>query len=425
MSKSKNLFNSALNLFPGGVNSPVRAFKPYPFYVDHAKEARLVDIDGNSYLDYCLGYGPLILGHAHPQVISAVNEQLEKGVLYGTPIPQEIALAQLIKKYYPAIEMLRFVNTGTEATLNAIRVARAYTGKSKIIKFEGAFHGAQDYCLVKAGSGATTYGVPTSQGILPEVSKETLVIPFNDLASLESVVTKNEQIAALIAEPIIGNAGCILPHKNFWSEVRRITEEYGILLIFDEIITGFRISLGGAQQYYKIKPDITTLGKILGGGFPIGCFGGRREIMEMITPSGKVYNAGTFNANPISITAGLTTLKILESEKILPQINEHCHNLSKGIQEILNDLDFSGQINSIASMWQLYFSETPISNYLDACQSDRVMFQQYHRLLLKRGIFCPPSQFECNFISSQHTLADIEFTLETIFHTLKEIQEIS
>ena len=413
----------AQNLFPGGVNSPVRAFKPYPFYVSHAKGSKIIDIEGNSYIDYCLGYGPLILGHTHSALISAVMEQVQKGTLYGTPIPQEIELARFIMKYYPSIQMLRFVNTGTEATMNAIRVARAFTGKSKIIKFEGAFHGAQDYCLVKAGSGATTHGVPTSQGILPEVSRETLVAPFNDLDQLEKIMMQSDQIAALIAEPVIGNAGCILPKKNYWNEVRKLTNNYGILLIYDEIITGFRLALGGAQSYYKIKPDITTLGKILGGGFPIGCFGGRKEIMEMVTPSGKVYNAGTFNANPISITAGLTTLKILESENILSRVNKYGEKIYRLIKNDLLDLNFSAQINSIASMWQIYFSNTPINDYQDACQSDKDIFSRFHRNLLKKGIFLPPSQFECNFISSQHSPEDIEYTIEIILETLKQIKK--
>jgi glutamate-1-semialdehyde 2,1-aminomutase len=304
---SRELYSEAIKLMPGGVSSPVRAFKPHPFFVSKARGSKIYDVDGNEFIDYCMAYGALILGHANEEVKNAIKEKLEDGWLYGTPIELEVKYAKLIRKYYPSIEMLRFVNTGSEATMSALRVARGFTGREKIVKIEGSFHGSHEAVLVKAGSGATTFGVPNSAGVPKDFVKNTLQVPFNDVQALSYVLEKNKDVAAVIMEPVMGNSSLILPEANYLKEVRKITLENDVLLIFDEIITGFRLAMGGAQEFYGVKADITTLGKIAGGGFPIGIYGGRREIMEKVAPSGDVYQAGTFSGNPISLLAGYTT----------------------------------------------------------------------------------------------------------------------
>jgi glutamate-1-semialdehyde 2,1-aminomutase len=421
-SPSLNLFEKARKLIPGGVNSPVRFFQPYPFFTNNARGSHIWDIDGNEYVDYCMGYGPLILGHANPIVVESLKEQLEKGMLYGTPTEQEVELAELVCKAVPCAEMIRLVNTGTEATMSAIRVARAYTGRKKIVTFEGCYHGAHDYVLVKAGSGATTFGIPKSLGIPEETTQNTLVLPYNDLEHFRKTIEcESNQIAAVIMEPVIGNAGVILPKNNYLTEIRDMTEEHEILLIFDEVITGFRLAFGGAQEYYKVKPDIVTLGKIIGGGLPLAAFGGRKEIMEMVAPSGKVYQAGTFNGNPISVVAGLTTLKIIqrEGETFYRKLEMKRITMCNAIRDLIEDKGYPIQVNDIASMFQLFFAEKEVYDYETARASDKLKFMTYHKNLLKRGIFIPPSQFETCFISSSHSTEDIERTIEAIEQSLK------
>ncbi len=421
-SRSRRLYEKAKKLIPGGVNSPVRAFKPYPFFTSHAEGSRLYSVDGNVYIDYCMAYGPLILGHAHPKIIEAVKEQLERGTMYGTPTEDEVKIAELIVNLVPCIEMVRLVNTGTEATMHAIRAARGYTGRDKIIKFEGCYHGAHDYVLVEAGSGATTFGSPTSLGIPRDTARNTIVLPFNDIESFERAVMENrDEIAAVIIEPVIGNAGVIPPKKGYLNEIRKITEEEEIVLIFDEVITGFRLDLGGAQEYYGVKPDMATLGKIMGGGFPIAAYGGKREIMELISPLGKVYQASTFSGNPISVKAGLTTLEVIVKNRssIYKRLEEAGEKIERGLKDIVEDRGLTAQVNRVASMFQIFFTDGPVLNYRDAKKSDKEKFMKYQRRLMSEGIFIPPSQFETCFISTAHTDDDIEKTLDAMDRAIK------
>jgi len=414
---SKTLFEKAKKFMPGGVNSPVRAFEPYPFFTSHAKGSKLYDVDGNVYIDYCLAYGPLILGHAHPKIIEAVRGQLEKGTIYGTPTEDEVELAELVARSVPCLEMIRLVNSGTEATMHAVRVARGYTGRDKIVKFEGCYHGAHDYVLVKAGSGATTFGAPTSLGIPEDSAKNTIVLPFNDIESFERDVKQNhDEIAAVIIEPVIGNAGVILPNDGYLQEIRKITREEGIVLIFDEVITGFRLALGGAQEYYGVVPDMATLGKVMGGGFPIAAYGGKKEIMELISPLGKVYQASTYSGNPISVTAGIASLKILTESRntLYVSLGQVGEKIRRGLLDIVEDVEVPAQINSVASMFQIFFTDKPVIDYEAAKSSDKAKFMHYQRELMKRGVFIPPSQFETCFISTAHTDEDITKTLEAM-----------
>ncbi|MCS7121625.1 MAG: glutamate-1-semialdehyde 2,1-aminomutase [Archaeoglobaceae archaeon] len=403
--RSKELYDEAIKLMPGGVSSPVRAFKPHPFYVERANGSKIYDVDGKEYIDYCLAYGPLIFGHSPESLKKALYEQIEKGWLYGAPVELEIKYAKLIKKIYPSIEMLRFVNTGSEATMSALRVARAFKERDKIVKIEGSFHGSHEAVLVKAGSGATTHGIPNSAGVPLDFVKNTLQVPFNDLEALSYILEKNKDVAAVIMEPVMGNSSLIIPEEGYLREVRKITEENDVLLIFDEIITGFRVSLGGAQEYYKVKPDLTTLGKIAGGGLPIGIFGGRKEIMEMIAPSGNVYQAGTFSGNPLSLIAGYTTVKELKKRN-LEEINRKTEEIGKAIKDITN-----GKAAYISSIFCVYFGEVP-RNYSDALKLNKEAYMKFFHELLKRGVFFPPSQFEVCFLSFAHTDYDLEKTIE-------------
>ncbi|NHW23067.1 MAG: glutamate-1-semialdehyde 2,1-aminomutase [Archaeoglobales archaeon] len=408
--KSSRLYKEAIELMPGGVSSPVRAFKPNPFYVSKAAGSKLFDVDGNEFIDYCLAYGALILGHANPEVKDALKEQLERGWLYGTPIELEVKYAKLIRKFYPSIEMLRFVNTGSEATMSALRLARGFTGKDKIVKIEGSFHGSHDAVLVKAGSGATTFGVPNSAGVPSDFVKNTLQVPFNDTEKLSELLEKNKDVACVIMEPVMGNSALIIPEGDYLKEVRRITKENDVLLIFDEIITGFRLSLGGAQECYGVKPDITTLGKIAGGGFPIGIYGGRKEIISRVSPSGDVYQAGTFSGNPMSLIAGYTTVKILERDRIVERTAEKTKKLCCGIRDLLNDKE-GIELGQISSMFCIYFGKTP-KNYHEALRLNKEAYMNFFRKLLEHGVFFPPSQFESCFMSYAHTEEDIERTIE-------------
>ena len=421
---SKKLYDRAKNLMPGGVNSPVRAFSPYPFFTLKSEGSKLYDVDNNHYIDYCLAYGPLILGHANPRVMESVQNQLPKGVIYGTPTELEITMAETISKLYKSMDKTRLVNSGTEATMHAIRAARGFTSRDKIIKFEGCYHGAHDYVLVKAGSGATTFGVPNSLGIPAETTKNTLVLPYNDIESLSREIKKNKgEIAAVIIEPVIGNAGLILPETGYLQDVRKITEEDGILLIFDEVITGFRLGLGGAQEFFGISPDLTTLGKIMGGGFPLACYGGKKEIMDNISPQGKIYQASTHSGNPISVIAGLTTIKILieGGDSLYKGLREQCSKIVQGLKDLTEEKKISAQINSIASMFQIFMTDKKVSDYTSAQLCDKEKFGTYQIELLNNNVFIPPSQFETCFLSIAHSDDDMQSTIEAMDTALNKV----
>ncbi len=416
--KSEELFKEAKNYLPGGVDSPVRAYKPYPFFAEKAKGSKLFDVDGNSYIDYCLAYGPLVLGHANEEIMNAVADQLKIGSAYGVPTENEIKLAKLVIKKVPCAEMVRFVNSGTEATMSAIRLARAFTGKKKIIKFEGSYHGAHDYVLVKSGSGAV--GLPDSPGVPEETTKNTVLIPFNDEEAVIDLIEKDgDDIAAIIVEPIMGNIGFIPPKEDYLNFLRKITGENNIVLIFDEVITGFRIAEGGAQEYFGVTPDLVTLGKILGGGFPMGALAGKKELMEMIAPEGTVYQAGTFNGNPVSVTAGLAMLNQLNGN-FYSEMDKKGEVLKTGIQNILNDEGLNFNVVGLSSMFQIYFTDNEVYDYTSAKSADIEKFGKYFHTLLKNGVFIPPSQFECCFISQAHDEDDIQKTLDVIEMALKQ-----
>ncbi|MEN4016844.1 MAG: glutamate-1-semialdehyde 2,1-aminomutase [Methanobacterium sp.] len=417
--KSEELFKEAKNYLPGGVDSPVRAYKPFPFFVRYGKGSKIFDVDGNDYIDYCLAYGPLVLGHANYKIVSEVKKQLENGTAFGVPAEKEIELAKLVIEKVPCAEMVRFVNSGTEATMSAIRLARAATGKKKIVKFEGSYHGAHDSVLVKSGSGAV--GLPDSPGIPEETTKNTVLIPFNDEEALLDLVKKEDDIAAIIVEPVMANIGCITPKNGYLKFLRKITEESNIILIFDEVITGFRIAEGGAQEYFDVTPDLVTLGKILGGGFPMGALAGKKDLMEMIAPSGSVYQAGTFNGNPVSVTAGLAMLKELNSG-FYNKLNKKGNKMRKGLRNILYDNSIDYKVAGLSSMFQVYFTEEEVYDYTSAKSADTEKFSQYFHELLKNGVFIPPSQFECCFLSSMHNNEEIERTLEITGSALKLIK---
>lgn len=418
---SRRLYERAMKLMPGGVSSPVRAFKPYPSYIRCGRGSKIVDVDGNEYIDYCMGFGPLILGHADPDVVSAVRAQSELGFLYGTPIEQEIEMAELIRNHYPSVEMIRIVNTGTEATMHAIRVARGFTGRKKIVKIEGGFHGAHDSVLVKAGSGATTHSIPNSLGIPEEVTANTLLVPYNDLSKMKETIRRNrEEIAALIIEPVLGNTGPVLPVDGYLEGIRELTEENDILLIFDEVITGFRLAMGGAQELYGVTPDMTVLGKIAGGGLPIGIFGGPEEIMKTVSPAGKVYQAGTFSGNPMSLVAGLATIKKLQNTGH-EELNARGDMMKDGLTRILEDLQLPYVVQGIGSMFQLFLTDRRVVDYASAKTCDTELFNRLFLTMLEKGIFLPPSQFETSFLSTAHSHKDIEFTLNMYATSLQEV----
>ena len=401
--KSSDLFAVAKTLMPGGVSSPVRAIKPYPFYTARASGPHITTVDGTSLVDCCMAYGPLILGHAHPQIRGAIEAQLRNGWLYGTPSPLEPAFARLITGDHKGMEMVRFVSSGSEATMAAIRLARGYTGKQDIVKIEGGFHGAHDGVLVKAGSGATTMGVPDSAGIPADVVAHTRQVPYNDPDALESVLAAHTDVAALIIEPVLGNIGPVLPDNNYLREIREITRAHEALLIFDEVISGYRLGIGGAQALYGVQPDLTTLGKIIGGGLPIGAFGGRRDIMELVAPQGPVYQAGTFSGNPLSLTAGIATIEWLHAHRTL------YHDLdekTRALEESLKGTS-GGTFVRLGSMFKWFFRSEPPKNYREVKECDTAAFSRFWRRMLDAGIFLPPSQFETNFLSAVHSDQDL------------------
>lgn len=401
--RSEELFAEARTLMPGGVSSPVRAIKPYPFYTKKGAGSHITTEDGEDLIDCCIGYGPLILGHAHPAVREAICSTVEDGWLYGTPAETELTLARMIIADHPSVDMVRFVSSGSEATMAAIRLARGFTGREDIIKIEGGFHGAHDGVLIKAGSGATTMGVPDSAGVIPDVVSHTLQVPYNNTEALSELLENNDNVAAFILEPVLGNVGPVLPDEGYLAEVRRITEEHDVLLIFDEVITGYRLGIGGAQFKYGIKPDLTTFGKIIGGGLPIGCFSGRRDIMELTAPAGPVYQAGTFSGNPLSLSAGIACLQYLRENRGLYQMLEEN---ARTIRESIPSAKADGFVN-LGSMFKLFFRKTPPRDYREAKESDTEAFGVFWNNMMKKGIFLPPSQFETNFLSVAHTDEDV------------------
>jgi glutamate-1-semialdehyde 2,1-aminomutase len=424
--KSKELFSKAKRIIPGGVNSPVRAFKAVggnPLFIQSAKGSKIYDVDNNEYIDYVLSWGPMILGHSHPTIVKAIKKATERGTSYGAPTPLEIELAAMIRKVYPSMEIVRMVNSGTEATMSAIRAARGFTGRDKIIKFEGCYHGHADGLLVKAGSGAATFGVPTSPGVPKDYAKNTLTLPFNDLKAFRKICDKvGKNIACVIIEPVVGNSGCILPRPGYLEGIRRVTKKFGIVLIFDEVMTGFRVSFGGAQKAFKIKPDMTCLGKVIGGGLPVGAYGGNKDIMKKISPDGPVYQAGTLSGNPLAMTAGIETLKILSKPDTYKQLIAK----SKALEEALKDAAKRAGINTrfyrAGTMFCTYFTNKEVYNFADAANTDTEKFAQFFRKMIDRGVNLAPSAFEAGFMSLAHTKADINRTARAAYQTFKEIK---
>ncbi|MCS7196758.1 MAG: glutamate-1-semialdehyde 2,1-aminomutase [Aquificaceae bacterium] len=416
--KNSELFQRARSLMPGGVSSPVRAFKAVggePILVARAQGSRLWDVEGKEYIDFLMSWGPLILGHAHPAVVSAVSEQAQKGLSYGLTNIHEITLAELVVSAMPSVEMVRFVSSGTEATMSAIRLARGYTGRRYVVKFDGCYHGHGDALLVSAGSGVATLGIPGTPGVPEEVARLTLVVPYNDVEALKEVFKRyGEDIACVIVEPVAGNMGVVLPKEGFLEAIRDITRSYGALVICDEVITNFRLSKGGAQELFDIDPDITCMGKIIGGGMPLGAYGGRREVMEKVAPEGPVYQAGTLSGNPLSMVAGIATLRELFRLNPYEELERLTKKLTSGIGEVLSRKGIAHRINQIASMFTIFFTEKEVYDYQTAKSSDRELFGRFFRLLLKEGVLIPPAQFEAWFLSTAHTEEDIDLALERI-----------
>lgn len=425
LGKSRRLFRKARAIIPGGVNSPVRAFSAVggnPLFISRAKGSRIYDADGNAYIDYVLSWGPMILGHAHPRVVKALVAAAERGTSYGAPTALEISLAELIKRVYPSIDKIRMVNSGTEATMSAIRVARAFTSRDRIIKFEGCYHGHADGLLVKAGSGATTFGVPNSPGVPRSYAKNTITLPFNDLKAVKGVIEKEwKGIACVILEPVVGNIGCVLPRKGFLEGLIRITRRYGILLIFDEVMTGFRVSFGGAQAYYGIKPDITCLGKVIGGGLPVGAYGGRAEVMSMVSPEGPVYQAGTLSGNPLAMAAGIETIRVLFRKGVYGRLEEKAEALEEGLRDASRRAGINTRFYRAGTMFCTYFTDTDVYDYSTAKKADTERFARFFRGMLRRGIYIAPSQFEAGFLSLAHTDRDIERTIRAAYEAMKEL----
>jgi len=424
MSKSKKLFNDAKKVIPSGVNSPVRYFEPYPFFTKKANGAYIWDEDNNRYIDFCNGYGALLLGHRKKEIIKSVSNQLSKGTLYCTPTESEIELSKLIIRNFPSIDKVRLVNTGGEATMTAIRLARGFTKKKKIIKFEGCYHGAHDSVLVKAGSGSAHNGISVSDGVLNEVSKNTLVVQYNNIEDFKKTIRQNKDIAGVIVEPILANMGLILPEKTFLSDLRKITKENNIPLIFDEVVTGFRVSPGGAQEYFKIKPDISTLAKALSNGFTIAAVGGRKEIMDLLSPGGKVYQASTFAGNPISVSAAISSIKTINKIKnrLYSKLERFNLFFTTALDDMATDMGIPHQINFTSSMFQIFFTNKPVIDYKTSKNANAKKFQKMFKTLLKKGIFIAPSQFEVVFLSDAHTENDLNKTLDAYHAALKSVK---
>lgn len=427
MTRSEMLFTEAARFIPGGVNSPVRAFGSVgetPRFIASAKGAYMTDVDGNTYLDFVGSWGPMILGHSHPVILEAVQEACREGLSFGAATEREVEMAELICSLVPSIDMVRMVNSGTEAVMSAIRVARGFTGRSKIVKFAGCYHGHSDSMLVKAGSGVMTAGIPDSAGVPAGCTQDTLTAVYNDLESVKELFQAcGSEIAAVIVEPVAANMGVVLPEKGFLEGLRRVCDEYGALLIFDEVITGFRLSLSGAQGYFGVRPDLTTFGKIIGGGMPVGAYGGRREVMELIAPSGPVYQAGTLSGNPVAMAAGLAGLRLLrDTPGFYEDLNQKADRFFEGMKDALAEAGKPWQLNHIGSLGCIFFTKGPVSNYAQAKTSDTKAFAECFSFMLRQGIYLAPSQFEAMFLSAAMTDGELEGVLESFKNYLKESQ---
>ena len=421
--KSVEMFEEAQQYIPGGVNSPVRAFKSVghnPVFIDRAQGAKIYDVDGNEYIDYVGSWGPMILGHQHPNVVAALKTYLDKGTSYGAPTELETEMAKMIIDALPAMEMVRMVNSGTEATMSALRLARGYTGRDKIVKFAGCYHGHADSLLIKAGSGALTLGVPTSPGVPANIAGNTITANFNDMDNLKNIFeAEGENIAAVIVEPVAGNAGVIVPEPGFLEGLRELTRKYGALFIFDEVMTGFRVAYGGAQVRFNIDPDLTCLGKIIGGGLPVGAYGGKREIMQKIAPAGPIYQAGTLSGNPLAMTAGITTLKELQKPGVYEELEKKSAMLAQGLAEAAARAGVTATFNRVGSMACTFFTGQKVTDYTSACISDTHKFGVFFRSMLEQGVYLAPSQFEAAFVSLAHTNDDIAQTVEAAYTAFK------
>jgi glutamate-1-semialdehyde 2,1-aminomutase len=423
--ESLSIQRQAEKLFPGGVNSPVRAFRAVggePPIITRASGSRIWDADGNEYIDYVGSWGPMILGHAHPEVVEAVKRAAENGTSFGASTPAESELAELVIEAFPSIEMIRFVSSGTEATMSAIRLARAFTSRKYIVKFEGCYHGHADSLLVKAGSGVATLGIPGSAGVLEEQARFTLALPFNSVDAVEQAFARyNQQIAAVIVEPVVGNMGCVPPREGYLQKLRELTQRDGSLLIFDEVMTGFRIAFGGAQEVYGVTPDMTTLGKIIGGGLPVGAYGGRADIMGNVAPLGPVYQAGTLSGNPLAMAAGIATLRTLKRDRsqIYPALQRTSSAVADGVTKAGRENGLGITSARVGSMFTWFFQNGSVHNWDDAAQSDTAKFARFHRGMLDAGIYLPPSQFEAAFLSTAHASADIDRTIDAARNTFR------
>ncbi|HUU39931.1 MAG TPA: glutamate-1-semialdehyde 2,1-aminomutase [Desulfatiglandales bacterium] len=423
---SKKLFLKSQEIIPGGVNSPVRAGRAVgvdPLFIQRADSCYLWDVCGRRYIDYVCSWGPMILGHRHPEVIHAISEALENGTSYGAPTELELNMASMIVEIVPSVEMVRMVNSGTEAAMSAIRLARGFTGREMIIKFDGCYHGHSDSCLVRAGSGLATLGIPESPGVPAELAKLTISVPFNNLEAVELAVEKYDgKIAAVIVEPVPGNMGVVLPKDGFLEGLRKITEENGILLIFDEVITGFRVSPGGAQELYNIKPDLTCLGKIIGGGFPVGAYGGRKDIMSAIAPSGSIYQAGTLSGNPVAMTAGIVTLMILKNREVYTKLEEKASLLFSGINDAAKQAGVNIFTNRLGSMGSIFFSEKPVFDFNSVKEASASKYALFYREMLAQKIYLAPSPFESMFVSLAHNEKVINQTIEAASKSFKKLK---
>lgn len=424
-SRSAKLFAEAQQLIPGGVNSPVRAFRSVggqPRFIERAKGSRLYDVDRNAYIDYVLSWGPMILGHAHPAVITSIKKAATRGTSYGAPTALEVQLAGEIRHAFPSMEKIRLVSSGTEAAMSAIRVARGFTKRDGIMKFEGCYHGHSDYLLAKAGSGLATLGIPDSPGVPEDFVKHTLTAPYNDIRTVQQLIkTHRAKLACVILEPIAGNMGVVPPTPEFLAALRQLTADHGILLIFDEVISGFRVNYGGAQALYGIKPDLTVLGKIIGGGLPVGAYGGRKDIMDLIAPVGPVYQAGTLSGNPLAVTAGLATLKQLRTKGIYKKLEERSAALAKGIGEAAKKAGVPITQTRVGSMLTTFFTPSPVVDWNSAKQSDTKRYGQFFHHMLEQGVYLAPSQFEAAFLSTAHTTQDIEKTIRAAHTAFKKL----